>query len=268
MIGVGYRADRAIRLTTTAAVALLALIAGVVSFGHMHELARGAGEGPLTAALIPLSVDGMIVASSMSLLVDSRTGRHGGVLPWTLLVWGSAASLAANVAAASPAIEGRMIAAWPSFALMGAYELLMRQVRHTVNDNDEAGQQVQETVSVAGLGGQDVGMPRPEQQRLPGQPGRRTQSIVDACPGGALKPPRAGISRSRGRMCSDSPRLTEAAGLQRRAFEWAMANRSAEGALPTGRQIAEQFGRSARWGRLIKHAAARETTEPLSRIGA
>jgi len=42
---------------------------------------------------------------------------------------GSAASLAANVAVAQPTAAGRVIAAWPSFALIGAYELLMRQVR-------------------------------------------------------------------------------------------------------------------------------------------
>ena len=42
---------------------------------------------------------------------------------------GSVASLAANVAVAEPTATGRVIAAWPSFALIAAYELLMRQVR-------------------------------------------------------------------------------------------------------------------------------------------
>jgi hypothetical protein len=84
----------------------------------------------LAAALIPLSVDGMIVASSMTLLADSRAGHAGGLLPWLLLVTGSAASLGANVAVAEPTGYGRVIAAWPSFALIGAYELLMRQIRH------------------------------------------------------------------------------------------------------------------------------------------
>jgi hypothetical protein len=48
-----------------------------------------------------------------------------------LLVTGSAASLAANVAVAEPTATGRVIAAWPSFALIGSYELLMRQVRRS-----------------------------------------------------------------------------------------------------------------------------------------
>jgi hypothetical protein len=48
-------------------------------------------------------------------------------VPWALLVVGSVASLAANVAAAEPTATGRVIAAWPSFALIASYELLMRQ---------------------------------------------------------------------------------------------------------------------------------------------
>ena len=81
------------------------------------------------AALTPLSVDGMIVAASTTLLADSRAGGRGGVLPWALLAVGSVASLAANVAVAEPSVTGRLIAAWPSFALICSYELLMRHVR-------------------------------------------------------------------------------------------------------------------------------------------
>jgi hypothetical protein len=130
--------ERWIRGTTTASVVLLACIAAVVSYGHMHMLTVLHGESAWTAALIPLSVDGMIVASSMTLLADSRAGRSGGVLPWTLLAAGSAASLAANVAAAEPTAYGRVIAAWPSFALIGAYELLMRQIRSQATAADHA----------------------------------------------------------------------------------------------------------------------------------
>jgi hypothetical protein len=74
----------------------------------------------------------MIVAASTTLLADSRAGERGGWRPWALLVVGSAASLAANVAVAQPTAAGRVIAAWPSFALISAYELLMRQVRRGV----------------------------------------------------------------------------------------------------------------------------------------
>jgi hypothetical protein len=127
------RADRWIRQTTIGCVTMLALIAGTVSYLHMHVLVALHGQPGWVAALTPLSVDGMIVAASTTLLADSRSGSRGGFLPWALLVIGSVASLAANVVVAEPTTIGRVIAAWPSFALIGSYELLMRQVRRTAS---------------------------------------------------------------------------------------------------------------------------------------
>ena len=108
---------------------MLALIAGTVSYLHMHALVASHGQPGWVAALTPLSVDGMIVAASTTLLAESRAGSRGGALPWALLSAGSVASLAANVAVAQPTVTGRLIAAWPSFALICSYELLTRQVR-------------------------------------------------------------------------------------------------------------------------------------------
>lgn len=95
----------------------------------MHMLVAAHGQAGWVASLTRLSLDGMIVAASTALLADSRSGRRGWLLPWVLLVTGSVASLAANVAVAEPTATGRVIAAWPSFALIGSYELLMRQIR-------------------------------------------------------------------------------------------------------------------------------------------
>ncbi len=105
-------ADRWIRWTTIGCVALLALIAGTVSYLHMHLLVARHGQPGWAAALTPLSVDGMIVAASTTLLADSRSRRKGGALPFALPVAGSVASLAANVAVAEPTMIGRVIAAW------------------------------------------------------------------------------------------------------------------------------------------------------------
>lgn len=125
------RADKWIRWTTTGCVALLALIAATVSYLHMHMLVEIHGQPGWVATLTPFSVDGMIVAASTTLLADSRGGDRGGFLPWVLLAIGSVASLTANVAVAEPTTTGRVIAAWPSFALIAAYEMLMRQVRRS-----------------------------------------------------------------------------------------------------------------------------------------
>ena len=128
-----------IRWTTTGCVALLALIAGTVSYLHMHRLVALHGQPGWVASLTPLSVDGMIVAASATLLAESRAGRRGAALPWALLVAGSVASLAANVAVAEPTLTGRIIAAWPSFALTASFELLTRQVRRSAPAGDGQG---------------------------------------------------------------------------------------------------------------------------------
>lgn len=106
-------ADRWIKFTTIGCVTVLALIAGTVSYLHMHTLVVLHGQPGWVAVLTPLSVDGMIVVASTTLLADSRSGRKGGMLPWAPLVIGSVASLAANVAVAQPTLIGRVIAAWP-----------------------------------------------------------------------------------------------------------------------------------------------------------
>jgi Protein of unknown function (DUF2637) len=112
-------------LATVISVVLLAVIAAVVSFGHTRELALRHGEAQWSATLIPLSVDGMVVAASMSVLLASKSGGRGEWLPWALLIVGSLASLAANVAVADATVISRLIAAWPSFAFafVGAYHL-------------------------------------------------------------------------------------------------------------------------------------------------
>ncbi len=109
------------------------------------------GQRGWVAALTPLSVDGTIIAASTTLLADSRCGRRGGFLPWALLVMGSAASLAANVAVAGPTATGRVIAAWRAFSLIAGYELLMRQVRR-VAEAAASGQGPRRSVRAAPAG--------------------------------------------------------------------------------------------------------------------
>ena len=71
-------ADGWIRRTATGCVALLALIAGIVSYLHMHQLVELHGQPGWVVALTPLSVDGMIAAASTTLLADSRAGSGAG----------------------------------------------------------------------------------------------------------------------------------------------------------------------------------------------
>jgi len=209
--------DRCIRWTTTASVVLLAGIAAVVSYRHMHTLTLAHGESAWTAALIPLSVDGMIIASSMTLLADSRVGSTGGLLPWALLAAGSAASLAANMAVAEPTAYGRLIAAWPSFALIGAYELLMRQIRHAATT---APGQVTNPAGTVAEAGRESG--------VGGETPRPAPDVADPSvrqPGAQVRPARPVGDRRRVRWLDDSELFARARRID--AEHRAMHNRHA-----------------------------------------
>jgi len=118
-----------VRRITTAAVLAVAVVAAVASYEHMRALAALAGEG-WRSWLLPISVDGLAVAASMTMLVRRRAGQRAGALPWVAPLLGLGASLAANVAAADPTVVGRLVAAWPPVGLLLSYELLMQQHNH------------------------------------------------------------------------------------------------------------------------------------------
>jgi len=128
---------RSVRVVTVGAVLLVAAVAAVVSYVHMQEVARDAGEG-WRSLLLPLSVDGLVVAASMVLVTRRRAGLPGGWLAWRALLGGVGASLAANVAAAEPTITAQAVAAWPAAAFAIGIELLLQQGRVPVADPVDA----------------------------------------------------------------------------------------------------------------------------------
>jgi hypothetical protein len=161
-------------------VGLQALIAGRVSYLHMHLLVELRGQPGWVAALTPLSVDGMIMAASTTLLV--------------------AGSLAANVAVAQPTAAGRVIAAWPSFAPIGAYELLMRQVRRGAGARGQPPRAASPPIHPESDGG---AVPR-----------LRRLSQIEPHGTGGLVVPRGGIFNGR-RGCGHWPIRQRMAGFQR-----------------------------------------------------
>jgi hypothetical protein len=107
---------------------VVALVAAVVSYEHLRHVATMAGEG-WRAWLLPLSVDGLLVAASMVMLTRRRQGRPAGALAWGSLLLGIAASVAANVASAEATLTARLVAAWSPVALLLAVELLLQLLR-------------------------------------------------------------------------------------------------------------------------------------------
>ncbi|MFD8929427.1 DUF2637 domain-containing protein [Streptomyces mirabilis] len=103
------------------AVLVQAVIAGALSFAHLHDLADAAGQDGWKAWAYPISVDLLLVAAWRRLRSDGPSR-----LAWCWFVIALVASLGANVATAGfldlahpPAWLRFGIAGWPALAFLG-----------------------------------------------------------------------------------------------------------------------------------------------------
>ncbi|MYW63900.1 DUF2637 domain-containing protein [Streptomyces sp. SID8379] len=110
--------NRSIRVD---AVLVQAVIAGALSFSHLHDLADAAGQTGWKAWAYPISVDLLLVAAWRRL----RTA-HGDRAAWIWFVIALFASLGANIATAGfldlahvPAWLRVVVAGWPALAFLG-----------------------------------------------------------------------------------------------------------------------------------------------------
>ncbi|MEV5953498.1 DUF2637 domain-containing protein [Streptomyces sp. NPDC051987] len=103
------------------AVLIQAVIAGALSFAHLHDLAAAAGQNGWKAWAYPVSVDLLLVAAWRRLRSEGPSR-----LAWCWFVVALFASLGANVATAGfldltdpPALLRLGIAGWPALAFLG-----------------------------------------------------------------------------------------------------------------------------------------------------
>ncbi|MGW4727958.1 DUF2637 domain-containing protein [Streptomyces shenzhenensis] len=103
------------------AVLIQAVIAGALSFAHLHDLAAAAGQNGWKAWAYPVSVDLLLVAAWRRLRSEGPSR-----LAWCWFVIALFASLGANVATAGfldltdpPALLRLGIAGWPALAFLG-----------------------------------------------------------------------------------------------------------------------------------------------------
>lgn len=107
---------------------VVALVAAVASYSHMQALAAAHGQQWLSY-ILPLSVDGMLVAASLVIITARLAGEHRTHLAWLALVAGVLVSLLANVASAGPDLISKLVAAWPPIAFAVSFELVLRLSR-------------------------------------------------------------------------------------------------------------------------------------------
>src|SRR6266566_7668072 len=122
--------DSAIRRLTAAAVLLVAVIAAVVSFIHIEDLAVTHGQTQLAALLLPVSVDGTVAGASLSMLWAARSGLSTPWLARCMLTLGVLATLGANVGYGAPfGLSGELLSGWPAVAFVGSVEMVLSMVR-------------------------------------------------------------------------------------------------------------------------------------------
>ncbi|MEV5480454.1 MULTISPECIES: DUF2637 domain-containing protein [Streptomyces] len=107
------------------AVLVQAVIAGALSFAHLHDIAEAAGQHGWKAWAYPVSVDLLFVAAWRRLRT-MRADERGARAAWTWFVIALAASLGANIATAGlldlgavPAWLRILVAGWPALAFLG-----------------------------------------------------------------------------------------------------------------------------------------------------
>ncbi len=106
--------------------AVVAVVAGVVSFGHIEGLALSVHQPLADARLLPFAVDGLIVAGTVVILA-------GYWLGWLAVVMGAAATVFANVESGVPyGPLSATVAAWPAIAFIVASFLLERWLKRQV----------------------------------------------------------------------------------------------------------------------------------------
>ncbi|MFI2352720.1 DUF2637 domain-containing protein [Streptomyces sp. NPDC019443] len=107
------------------AVLVQAVIAGALSFAHLHDIAAAAGQDGWKAWAYPVSVDLLLVAAWRRLRILRAQGEPARAA-WTWFTVALTASLGANVATAGlldlndvPDWLRILVAGWPALAFLG-----------------------------------------------------------------------------------------------------------------------------------------------------
>ncbi|GGY57160.1 DUF2637 domain-containing protein [Streptomyces xanthochromogenes] len=107
------------------AVLVQAVIAGALSFAHLHDIAAAAGQDGWKAWAYPISVDLLLVAA-WHRIRTLRADHHAARAAWSWFGTALIASLGANIATAGlldlnavPIWLRILVAGWPALAFLG-----------------------------------------------------------------------------------------------------------------------------------------------------
>src|SRR5215216_74425 len=115
------------RVTLQLGVAVAVVIATcsyAVSATSLYALGRQAGYAPWQALAVPVVADGPAIYGMVRIVSRARRGASGAGYGWLLVIAGTAASIAGNVAHAQPGLVARGIAAAIPLAVLAMLEAL------------------------------------------------------------------------------------------------------------------------------------------------
>ncbi|MGW0553659.1 DUF2637 domain-containing protein [Streptomyces sp. NPDC002926] len=168
---------RSTRSVRPDAVLVQAVIAGALSFAHLHDIAAAAGQDGWKAWAYPISVDLLLVAAWRRLRILRSTG--GPIrAAWTWFAVALVASLGANVATAGlldltdvPAWLRILVAGWPALAFLGG-TLLVHTPTHSHSEMPKTAPAAEPVpdIAVSREAPAEVPVPVPEAAPVPALP--------------------------------------------------------------------------------------------------
>ncbi|SFE69714.1 Protein of unknown function [Actinopolyspora alba] len=270
-------------LLMAAVVGLVATVALALNFEHGRELATLNAERGWRSLLWPLAVDGLLLAASLVGLVRQLLGLPVGLRSRAAFVVGIAASGGTNVLLAlHSSLSGWELAerigvmTWPTLALLLSHEMGLQMVAHYARIIDVFGVQAPAPELVAAE-------QRAEQYRQERDAAHhaftveRDQYVESAELNAQLRTTVAQLERTneglRSKLAEQSEQRAEQERntvrdweqVRQQAHEWARAYVREHGDLPTGPQIAQQFGASERWALKQRNAIMDELLDLRNR---
>lgn len=127
------RGEKAIRMGSTSAVLIVFLAALTLSWNGLTELAVAAGFPSTLSWLLPVAIDGCVVAGALNTLQSSLTGkstRYG----WSLTIAGAVISTWGNVAATDGGdFVSQMVHALAPLAMAASLHALTATAQHRID---------------------------------------------------------------------------------------------------------------------------------------
>jgi hypothetical protein len=118
--------ERALLLGAELSIVCLTALGWVLSYSTLQRLATLHGYSGWEARLWPLTVDILVLASTLIAMLTARRGHGPTGEAWLLAGTATAATLAGNVLAAGDDPVACAMHAWPALCMVGAWHLFFR----------------------------------------------------------------------------------------------------------------------------------------------